>query len=182
MLFASFALPLVALGAAAAAAAVPLLIHLLSRQRYQVVPWAAIRFLAAAQKRHRRRIDRWLLLALRVLVLALILAGMCAATDWAERAWQAVRPGQLVSASNAPRTHHILVLDGSLSMTAATDNGTRFHKAVAQVEAMVRNANPGDGFTLIHLAATAQAVVPGPASDTEKLALELRNLKATHGT
>ena len=49
ILFASFALPLVAFGAAAVAAGVPVLIHLLSRQRYQIVPWAAIRFLMAGE-------------------------------------------------------------------------------------------------------------------------------------
>jgi Mg-chelatase subunit ChlD len=181
-LFASFALPLVALGAAAAAAAVPVLIHLLSRQRYQVVPWAAVQFLLAAQKRHKRRIDRWLLLALRVLALLLPLAGMCAATDWAERAWQTIRPAPLEAASNAPRTHHIIVLDASLSMTAVGGGGTRYERAVGQIEALVRGSNPGDGFTLIHLAGTAHAVIPGPAADPEKVLLELRNLKPTHGT
>jgi Mg-chelatase subunit ChlD len=182
VLFASFALPLVALGAAAGAAAVPVLIHLLSRQRYQVVPWAAMRFLLSAQKRQHRRIDRWLLLALRVGVLLLLLAGMCAATDWAERLWQAVRPGPLASAANAPRTHHVLVLDASLSMTAAADGGTRYRKAVGQIETLVRNATPGDGFTLIELAGATTAVVPGPASDHERVILELNKLKPTHGT
>jgi Mg-chelatase subunit ChlD/CheY-like chemotaxis protein len=181
-LFASFALPLIALGAAAGAVAIPVLIHLLSRQRYQVVPWAAVRFLLAAQKRHRRRVDRWLLLALRVFALLLPLAGMAASTDWAERVWQTVRPGKLESASNAPRTHHVLVLDASLSMNTGVGKQTRYDTAVAQIETLVRTSNPGDGFTLIHLAGTAQAIIPGPASDPEKVLLELRNLKPTHGT
>ncbi len=181
VLFASFALPLVAAGAAVGAAALPLLIHLLSQQKYQVVPWAAVRFLATAQKRHRKRIDRWLLLVLRMLALLIPLLGVCASTDWAEKIWQSLRPGQMESASNAPRTHHVLVLDGSLSMTAATERGTRFEKAVSQIETLVRTSNPGDGFTLIFAAGTSQAIVPGPANDTEKVLLELRNLKATHG-
>ncbi len=183
MLFASFALPLVAAAAAAAAVGLPILIHMLSRQRLQVVPWAAVRFLLTTQKRHRRRIDRWLLLLLRVLALLLPLLGMVAATDWAEPLWQAIRPGQAVAVANAPRTHHILILDCSLSMTAASDRGgTRFDRAVSQLEAMVRDANPGDGFTLIRMAGGAEAVVPGPSNDAEKVALEVRNLRATHGT
>src|SRR5262245_17511364 len=117
-LIAFFELPAVALGAAAVAAAVPVLIHLLSRQRYQIVPWAAVRFLLAAQKKSRRRIDRWLLLLARVLALLLPLLGMWAATDWAERnVWQKISPGDPVAISNAPRTHRILVVDGSLSLT-----------------------------------------------------------------
>lgn len=181
--FASFALPLVAAAAAAGAVGLPILIHMLSRQRFQVVPWAAVRFLLTAQKKHKRRIDRWLLLALRVLALLLPLVGMAAATDWAEPVWQAVRPGQTQLAANAPRTHHILVMDCSLSMSAdAPGGGTRFQKAARQLEDMVRNANPGDGFTLISMAGGSQAVVPGPSNDTDKVALEASNLKPTHGT
>ena len=58
-LFASFALPLVAAAAAAGAVGLPVLIHMLSRQRFQVVPWAAVRFLLTSEKKHKRRIDRW---------------------------------------------------------------------------------------------------------------------------
>ncbi len=184
-LFAAFALPTVgpalAVGAALLAVGVPVLIHLLSRQRYQIVPWAAVRFLLAAQKRNRRRIDRWLLLAARVLGLSLPLAGMLAATPWAEELWQRIRPGPPDAVSNAPRTHRILVIDGSLSMTARAGNGTRFDTALAQAEQAVRAANPGDGFTLIVLAGPAQAVVPGPSADADKVLAELHNLKPTHG-
>lgn len=180
--FASFALPLVAAAAAAGAVGLPVLIHMLSRQRFQVVPWAAVRFLLTAQKKHKRRIDRWLLLALRVLALLLPLLGMIAATDWMEPVWQAVRPGQAELAANAPRTHHIVVIDGSLSMTADDPGGTRFKRAVGQLEEMVRNANPGDGFTLISMAGGTQVVVPGPSGDVEKVALEVQNLKPTHNT
>ncbi len=181
-LFASFALPLIALGAAAVAAGVPVLIHLLSRQRYQIVPWAAIRFLMAAQKRHRRRIDRWVLLALRMLALLLPLAAMCAATDWAERGWQWISPGKLEAVSNAPRTHHVIVLDASLSMTTATDNGTRFEKAIRQIDELIRGANPGDGFSVILLGNGARAVIPGPADDLDEILPRVQALKATHGS
>ena len=181
-IFASFALPLIAVGAAAVAAGVPVLIHLLSRQRYQIVPWAAIRFLMAAQKRHRRRIDRWVLLALRMLALLLPLLAMCAATGWAERAWQWIVPGRLVAVSNAPRTHHVIVLDASLSMTTAGDAGTRFDKAKAQIRELIRGANPGDGFSILVLGNGSRAVIPGPADDLDEILPRLDDLKATHGT
>ncbi len=182
MVFASFVLPAVAVAAAAGAAAVPILVHLLSRQRYQVVPWAAVRFLLAAQKRHRRRIDRWLLLAIRILAVLLPLAGMCAATPWAESVWQWISPGPPEAVSSAPRTHHILVIDGSLSLTAHADGGTRFEKAISLAERSVRTANSGDGFSLIFLAGPAQVIVPGPSNDAEKVVAEIRNLRPTHGT
>src|SRR5438270_9245867 len=102
--------PALAAGAATAAVAVPLLVHLLFRKRYQVVPWAAIRFLLVAERRHKRRIDQWLLLALRTLALVLFLLAMVATTDWAEKLWQAIRPGAAETVADVPRTHHVIVL------------------------------------------------------------------------
>src|SRR3954471_384326 len=103
--------PVAAAGAAAAAVAVPLVIHLLFRKRYQVVPWAAIRFLLVAERRHKRRIDQWLLLALRALALLLLLFAMVSTTEWAEKFWQKIRPGAAETVANVPRTHHVLVID-----------------------------------------------------------------------
>lgn len=63
---------LVALGGALTS--VPIIIHLLNRRRVKVVPWAAMAFLQAALKRNRRRLqlENWLVLALRVLAVALL--------------------------------------------------------------------------------------------------------------
>ncbi|HEY3789629.1 MAG TPA: VWA domain-containing protein, partial [Urbifossiella sp.] len=173
--------PGLALGAAAAALAAPLVIHLLFRKRYQIVPWAAIRFLLAAERRHRRRIDQWLLLALRTLALLLPLLAMAAAAEWAEPWWQRISPGKIDSISTVPRTHHVLVIDGSLSMTARTDDGrTRFEQAVGQAESLIKNGNAGDGYSIIYLAGTVQTVVPGPSNAHDKVLKELGKLKPTH--
>jgi hypothetical protein len=170
-----------AIGAAVAAVGVPLLIHLLFRKRYQIVPWAAIRFLLVAERRHRRRIDQWLLLALRTLALLLPLFAMIAATRWAEPLWQSIKPGAVETIANIPRTHHILVIDASLSMTARTEDGqTRFDKALAQAESLIRSAGAGDGFTVLVLASGVQSIVPGPSNDPEKVVAELRKIKPTH--
>src|SRR4051794_33695380 len=173
--------PALAAAAAGAAVAVPLLIHLLFRKRYQIVAWAAMRFLLTAERRHRRRIDQWLLLALRSLALLLALFAMFAVTDLAEQLWQNVKPGVLQTVSHAPRTHHVLVVDQSLSMTARTEDGrTRFDHAIDKAEALVRGANPGDGFTLVAFTGTAQPIIPRPSNEPEKVVAELRKLKVTH--
>lgn len=180
--FASFALPLAAAAAAAAAVAVPVLVHLLNRQRVRVVDWAAVRFLLAAQKRHHRRVDQWVLLAARVLALLLPLAGMCAAAPWAEDLWQRVHPGEPETISNAPRTHYVLVIDGTCSLAARPDKESRFEAAVRLAEQAVRRANPGDGFSVVYLAGPPQVVVPGPSNEPDKVAAEILALKPTHGT
>ena len=90
---------------------------------------------------------------------------MAAATEWAESLWQWLQPGKLESYSTVPRTHHVLVIDGSLSMTARTEDGrTRFEHAVAQAEELIQRGNAGDGYTIIHLAGTPKVVVPGPST------------------
>lgn len=65
--------------AGTALASVPILIHLLNRQRHKPMPWAAMRFVLLAHERTRRRarLEEWLLLLLRalaVLLLALAIA------------------------------------------------------------------------------------------------------------
>ena len=64
-----------------AAAAGPVIIHLLNRQRYRVVEWAAMDFLLESQKRNKKWIvlKQLLLLLLRTLAIAaavLMLAGI----------------------------------------------------------------------------------------------------------
>ena len=56
------------------AASIPIIIHLLLRRRRRPIEWAAMALLMEAARRHRRRslIERILLLALRVLLLALL--------------------------------------------------------------------------------------------------------------
>jgi hypothetical protein len=180
ILFADFG-PALAAGTALAAVGAPLLIHLLFRKRYQIVPWAAIRFLLVAERRHRRRIDQWLLLALRILALLLPLFAMVAATHWVEPLWQAIKPGAAETVTNIPRTHHVLVLDATLSMTARIEGGqTRFDKAVAEAEKLIRSGSAGDGYTLLVLANGVQPIINGPANDAEKVIAELRKVKPTH--
>ena len=60
-----------------AAASLPLIIHLLNRRKFRETPWAAMRFLIAAVKKNARRIriEQWLLLAVRTLVIVLVVSG-----------------------------------------------------------------------------------------------------------
>ena len=61
-----------------AAAAVPIIIHLLLRRRRVPVEWAAFDLLREAMRRHRRRsrLERLLLLAVRTLLLAALGAAL----------------------------------------------------------------------------------------------------------
>lgn len=106
MLFEGFVHPFLAWGAALAS--VPLLIHLLNRQRHKPMQWAAMRFVIAAYKRTRRRaqMENLLLLLLRMLAVALLALAVS-------------RPFTGEDSPLAPLTESrrdaVLILDGSAS-------------------------------------------------------------------
>src|SRR4051794_1687255 len=68
----SFLVPSLLLGVLAAA--VPVVIHLLHRQRTTPVPWGAMQFLLESPLRfkRRRKVDHWLLLLARMALLGLL--------------------------------------------------------------------------------------------------------------
>ncbi|MBL8899843.1 MAG: BatA domain-containing protein [Planctomycetes bacterium] len=87
----------------------PLIIHLLNRQRFQKVPWGAMRFLLAAHKRTRRRVrlQNLLLLLLRCLAVALLAFGLA-------RLFVKDVGGAL--GGGVSSEHLVLVIDASYSM------------------------------------------------------------------
>jgi Aerotolerance regulator N-terminal len=124
--------------AAAAAVAVPILIHLLFRPRARKVEIGSLWFLRLVMRdsAQRRKIRRWVLLALRalgVLLLALLFA----------------RPYRTDAAANASEREVILLIDRSGSMGAGSGQGSPFAKAQQVAAAVLKDLQPG---TTAHLA------------------------------
>jgi hypothetical protein len=191
-LFAFFELPVLAAAAAGGAVSIPIIIHLLNRKRYRIVPWAAMRFLLAAQRKTSRkiRIEQLLLLIVRCLLLLLLIAAMCSVTPWAEAMWHWFAPGGVAVAGGAARTHKILVVDGSLGMGFKADGPDAFEKARNLARQIVQESNGGDGFSVVLLGAPPRMIVPGPtvdgdpglpSEDVEKVLARLDGLRSTHG-
>src|SRR5947209_11261982 len=117
---------LTTLAVAAGAASIPIIIHLLNRNRFRVVTWAAMRFLLAAQRKNTRRmrVEQVILLAVRTLVVLLLVLAMASVMPWAEEGWQRLFPGgSAFAAAGGRRTHTILVL--ALSVSTALQTGHR---------------------------------------------------------
>src|SRR3712207_5274388 len=86
----------------------PILAHLLSRRRYEVLHWGAMQFLELGRNTRRRlRLEQLLLMLLRMGLVALVVLAL--ARPWAS--------GSLFSglSSGQPRDV-VLVIDGSYSM------------------------------------------------------------------
>src|SRR4030095_4527174 len=77
MPFSTLIIPLgVMAGLAVVAASIPIIIHLLHRQRTQPILWGAMQFLLESplQQRRRQKVDHWLLMLLRILLMIIIVA------------------------------------------------------------------------------------------------------------
>lgn len=110
--------------------AAPIVIHLINLLRHRRVPWAAMEFLLASQKKYRTRVllKQLLLLALRVAAILGIVLAM------ARPRWTHALGGLLGGA----RTAHVVLLDDSYSMGDRTgDDGagtTAFDRGRGVVE------------------------------------------------
>jgi hypothetical protein len=179
-----FETPWITLAVAAGAASLPVIIHLLNRKRYRVITWAAMRFLLAAQRRNTRRmrLEQLLLLAVRTLLLLLLVLAMASVMPWAEELWFRIFPDSAVqAATGTPRTHKILVLDGSFSMALRMGETSCFEHARSLAEQVVQEAPAGDGFSVLLMAAPPRSVVPEPSEDAHKVAGEIKALHLPHG-
>lgn len=110
--------------AAGLAVAVPIVIHLLFRQRTRNVLIGSVRFLHQVVKEHRRRrrVRQWILLALRMLAV-LLLALLFARPYWDE------------SQRLGLEQELVLLIDRSASMQASgSQSETSFHRAIAKAK------------------------------------------------
>lgn len=155
------------------AASLPIIIHLLNRRKFREVRWAAMRFLLAAIRKNQRRVrmEQWLLLAVRTLIVLLV--AMAMAKPFLEAAGLPLMAGQ--------RTHTVLVLDGSLSMGYAPADATRFDQAKAIAKQMVKDAPRGDAISVILMGAPPKVVVGDPSYNHDEVSREVEALALPHG-
>jgi von Willebrand factor type A domain/Aerotolerance regulator N-terminal/CARDB len=166
------ALPMLQFGIAATA--LPILIHLLNRRKYREMRWAAMRFLVAAMRKNQRRvkIEQWVLLAIRTLVI--LAAVLAMAKPLVESLGAIVLPG---------RTHRVLVLDGSLSMAYRPSDKTRFEQAKALASQLVRDSRQGDVVSIVLMADPPKIVVgdASPSANRDEVYREIESITLPHG-
>jgi hypothetical protein len=155
-----------------AAAAAPWLIHFLNRRKHRETAWAAMTFLLAAAKRRsgRIRFEQWLLLLLRTLIVVTLVTAV------AQPYWQHALPIFAPSGS----THRVLVIDSSYSMAYKATDQTRFEQAKQWAARIVEKSPPGDGFTLVQMAAPPRVIVATPGLEAAVIEQEIQGLELVH--
>lgn len=156
------------------AASVPVIIHLLNRRRFREMPWAAMQFLIAAIRKNSRRIriEQWILLAVRTLVILLIVAAM--AKPFLESV------GALPVLAGV-RTHRVLVLDGSLSMAYSDGDVTRFEQAKTLAARIVKDARRGDAISVVVMGDPPRVVIGDPSPNHSEVLKEINEIVLPHG-
>ncbi|MBX3377061.1 MAG: BatA domain-containing protein [Phycisphaeraceae bacterium] len=153
--------------------ALPILIHILMRRRRSPILWGAMRFLLEAYRQHRRRIrlEQFLLLASRCLLVALIALALG-------------RPVLEAAGGLGGRSAVTLYLliDNSLAASAQDEGGKPAidrHRAAAGALLAQLDAAAGDRVAVIALGGPARAVVDPPAVDAGAVSSVLRDLGTT---
>ena len=157
--------PLFLLGLAAIA--VPLLVHLVQREKCDPMAFPSLMFLekTKAPFTARRNLrDPWLFLLRALAVIALVLAF----------ARPVFRPRPVIGGVDQRRREVIVMLDRSFSMRV----GDRWPRAKSAVDSVIRTLAPGDRMTLVPFDRRANAVTAA-TSDAAQLHAGLDSLKPT---
>src|SRR5437879_3555083 len=135
------------------AVAIPPIIHLLNRRRYDVIDWGAMQFLQVSEVTRRRlMLEEVLLMMLRMGLLGVLvfaLAGPFLNTSL---------PSRLGARGSRDI---VLVIDGSASMAATDEAGGKdpFEKAREWAMALIDDLAPGDGVAVLQAKEQVVAVV-----------------------
>ncbi|MCH8966489.1 MAG: VWA domain-containing protein [Planctomycetes bacterium] len=159
-------------GIALATGLIPILVHLINRRRYRRVPWAAMSFLMAAHRRSARRVrlEQWLVLVMRIAVV--VLFGLAVARPYF--------PASALSPLVSTRSHRVLVIDNSLSMSARTQGGaTRFDLAKLGAQRLLDSFPRNDAVSIVTLARPAEALIAHPAYDRRFVREQLTAIRPT---
>lgn len=154
------------------AASIPLIIHLLNRSRFKVVDWGAMHLLESALKINSRRVQwqAWLLLLLRMLIPAVL--AFCLARP-VLTAWRTPAGGNGHSV--------VIVVDNSLSMEAASDDGSCLDKAIAEASAIVSRFGPSTETTILTAGGGVIDQTSGATMDSKRALRRLRDVRGGAG-
>lgn len=146
---------LLGIGIPLAAAAVPIIIHLINLTRYRKVDWAAMEFLLKAYEKTRRRMQLESLIMLLLRIAAVLLIAMALFPMGCEKAndWAGDKLGLNRGSLNTDAPLHLLlVLDNSASMGYQQENQAAFDRARQYALGVVDSLQPNrDRVSIIRL-------------------------------
>lgn len=151
----------------------PIMAHLLSRRRFDVVEWGAMQFLNPSRKTRRRlKLEELLLLLLRIGLITLIVLSVT-------RPWI---PGGWLSGyrSSGSRTV-VLVIDGSNSMSRSDGVNSVHQNAIRRAVEFLQTLSGDDSVAIIDARDQPRSVIESPLRDPAAIEQELRRIPPPGG-
>ena len=161
-----------ALVGGAAAAAIPILVHLISKSQHREVKWGAMHLIELTLKSQQRRLrfEHWLLMLLRCAIP--ILLALCMARP--------ILKGPAALWSNA-KTSLLVVLDNSYSLDFKGAGGTNFEKARDTAAELVQELQRGSDVNVVLMSDPKTPLYDTSVFNTEAVAEELKAMQAGFG-
>ncbi|MFI5378095.1 MAG: BatA domain-containing protein [Tepidisphaerales bacterium] len=154
-------------------AVVPLLLHLLARARYREVNWGAMMFLEGLDARQSQstRTRQWILLGLRMLLVALL--AMALARPVVRGRWA------MTGGSASPTA--VIVLDCSYSMGRMDGGRSRFERARDAVRQILWALDKGTEVSVVLLGDELTVLYPQPTTNLQNVTRDLDGISLSSG-
>ena len=154
--------------------ALPLLVHLLSRKKYDIVQWGAMQFLELGRNAKRRvQLEELMLMLLRMALLALLAIALA-------RPWLS---GSMVSSlASRPTSDIVIILDSSYSTDWRGQATTPHAAAVRWINRFLDDCEPGDTVALLDARDQVTAPEPTLTRNFEAIRQTLQDLPAPSGS
>ncbi|WP_152054139.1 BatA domain-containing protein [Tautonia marina] len=154
--------------------AIPVLIHLWNRRRVPTIDWGAMQFLdLSPRSRTRMRLAEWLLLATRMLILALV-ALAAARPIWSSGLGPTI-------GGEAPKDV-VIVVDASSGMARQGGGSSPLAEAKAWADLLVDQLGPSDAVAVVRAGDRARAVLDPPSVDRSRIEAALDALPSPGGS
>lgn len=163
--------PLMLIGLAGIA--LPVVAHLLSRRKYDVVEWGAMQFLDVSRKTKRKmKLEELLLLLVRILVIALIAFALA-------RPW--ISSGFLTGYQSGGSRDVVLVIDGSNSMSRSDGMTSLHEKAKRRALEFLKTLQPGDTAAVIDARDQSVRIIASPLQNLDVVAAAIAEIPNAAG-
>ncbi|QDU38655.1 hypothetical protein Mal4_29850 [Maioricimonas rarisocia] len=157
-----------------AAVALPVIAHLLSKRKYDVVQWGAMQFLELGQRTRRRiRLEELLLLALRMAVVAIVAIAMA-------RPW--MKGGLFAQFTRGGQRDVVFVLDSSYSMGWQGKGETPHEAAIDWIHDYLETLSAGDTVALLDARSQVRPVIRTLTADFSQVRRSIDALPQPSGT
>ena len=153
--------------------ALPIIAHLISRRRFDIVEWGAMRFLNPSRKTRRRvKLEELLLLLLRIGLITLIVLAV---------ARPVIPSGWFSGYQSSGSRCVVIIVDGSNSMSR-TDGANSVHaNALRRVTEYLDTLHAGDTVSLIDARDKPRAAIESPLQDLQAVADEVEKIPGPGG-